>query len=63
MYDMDRLLEFTDMTMIEFQQICTLSCNDYTNVSKKKNFLYYTNLPLISQSCVKTRNYDTYNFI
>ena len=43
MYDMDKLLEFTDMTMIEFQQICTLSCNDYTNVSKKKNFLYYMN--------------------
>ena len=43
MYDIDKLLEFTEMTMNEFQQICTLSCNDYTKVSKKKNFLYYMN--------------------
>jgi len=43
MYDMDKILEFTDMKMSEFQQICTLSCNDYTKVSKKKNFLYYMN--------------------
>ena len=43
MYDIDKLLEFTDMSMNEFQQICTLSCNDYTKVSKRKNFLFYMN--------------------
>jgi len=43
MYDMDELLDFTNMTMCEFQETCTLSCNDYTKVSKRKNFLFYMN--------------------
>jgi len=43
MYDIDNLLSFIDMTINVFQQICTLSCNDYTKVSKRKNFLFYMN--------------------
>ena len=43
MYDIDNILSFTDMKINEFQQICTLSCNDYTKVSSNKNFLYYMN--------------------
>lgn len=43
MYDMNKLLEFIDMTNEEFRQVCTLSCNDYTLKSKTKNFLYFIN--------------------
>jgi len=43
MYSMENILSSLDMTLEEFQQVCTLSCNDYTNGAKKKHFQYYMN--------------------
>tara|TARA_B100000795_G_scaffold166921_1_gene125605 strand:+ start:3563 stop:4507 length:945 start_codon:yes stop_codon:yes gene_type:complete len=41
LYNIDEILSFTGMTMNEFQQVCTLSCNDYINSKKTKHFIYY----------------------
>jgi len=44
LWDLEYLLNYEYMTMINFRMICTLSCNDYCNNNVKKHFIYFKNL-------------------
>lgn len=44
LYEMEKVLEYMEMELVDFQQICTLSCNDYSASNKNKHFMYFMEL-------------------